>query len=146
MDIRFEEAVAEARRIIADGLTTTGMDAARDRFLRQGASRRLRTDPNALIAGSTTDPAIFDHLRVAVADAIARREALLGLGTLAVDANLALAQQAVDVGPWHALERAKQEIVQSLPDISLAGLDVLHAAGTRRDRFFGLRDRLIVSH
>ena len=76
MDIRFEEAVAEARHLIADGLTTTGMDAARDRFLRQGASRRLRTDPDALIAGSTTDPAIFDHLRVAVADAIARREAL----------------------------------------------------------------------
>ena len=70
MDTRFEEAVAEARRIIADGLTTTGMDAARDRFLRQGASRRLRTDPDALIAGSTTDPAIFDHLRFAMTKAL----------------------------------------------------------------------------
>ena len=116
--------------------------------------------PGRLIEPTLLQEAISIHARVNdLTAAIAReadllvvrmadeyREALLGLGTLAVDANLALAQQAVDVGPWHALERANQEIVQSLPDISLAGLDVLHAAGTRRDRFFGLRDRLIVSH
>jgi len=48
------------------------------------------------------------------AQQFAAGEALVGLGPLAVDAHLAGAQQAVDVGPRHALEQAEQEVVQAL--------------------------------
>jgi hypothetical protein len=80
------------------------------------------------------------------ANAVAHLDPLVGLGALAVDPHLTLAQQAVHVRARHALERAHQEIVEALSRVALASLDVLHAAGPSGGQILGGRRFILVSH
>ena len=86
------------------------------------------------LAGRAVTPAAAARLRTThrgQPDPVAGCDTLVGLGALAVHPHLALAQQAVDVGPRHALQDPDQEIVEPLPGIALAGVDVLHARAAR---------------
>jgi hypothetical protein len=63
------------------------------------------------------------------ANSIARGDALVRTGPLAVHAHLTLAQQPVHVGPRYAFELTQQKVVQALTDIAIGGDHVAHLRG-----------------
>ncbi len=76
MDPGFQRAVAVARRIIEDGLHDEEVAKARVALDVGAVSAVLRKDPARVIGMSQGNPVLFEHLRLAVADAVGRRESL----------------------------------------------------------------------
>ena len=78
------------------------------------------------------------------ADAVAGGDPLVGLRAFAVDPDLTLAKQPIDVGPGHTLQDSEQEIVEALAVVALTRFDVLHAA--TGGGAVGIRLSVLVSH
>jgi hypothetical protein len=76
LDPGFQRAVAVARRIIEDGLHDEEVAKARVALDVGAVSAVLRKDPARVIGMSQGNPVLFEHLRLAVADAVGRRESL----------------------------------------------------------------------
>jgi hypothetical protein len=76
LDPGFQRAVAVARRIIEDGLHDEEVAKARVALDVGAVSAVLRKEPVRVIGLSQGKPELFEHLRLAVADAVGRRESL----------------------------------------------------------------------
>ena len=72
---------------------------------------------------------------------IAQHQPGLGLGALAIDPHLALAQHPVNMAFGHGLEHPHQVVVEALPRIAFLRLDMAHPPAERIDHRSGQRVR-----